>query len=76
MFSKFDDKFSDWIKNHMRVMAYIMLVFAIISWPLASFWFAAAEPQFVIALSELALIYTAVDALGTSEVVKDDENGS
>lgn len=55
-------------------VAWAMLIFSIISWPLASFVFAKDEPQFVIALSELALIYTAFDAIQTSKVSKKQEN--
>lgn len=56
-----------------KSIAWCMLLFSIISWPLASLWFAKGEPQFVIALSELALIYTAFDAIQTTEVVKKEE---
>lgn len=49
--------------NRKRMFAWAMLLFACISWPLAAFWFAKTEPPFVIALSELALIYTAAVAL-------------
>ena len=60
----------------VKIVAWAMLLFAIISWPLASFVFAKDEPQFVIALSELALIYTAFDAISTAGVVeKEEDNG-
>lgn len=49
--------------DRKRILAWSMLLFALISWPLASLTFAKTEPPFVIALSELALIYTAAVAL-------------
>lgn len=48
-----------------------MLIFGLVSWAASPFLF-PDEPPFVIALSELALIYTAVTAL----FVEDSENGS
>lgn len=49
--------------DRKRLLAWAMLAFAVVSWPLASLTFAKSEPPFVIALSELALIYTAAVAL-------------
>lgn len=49
-------------------MGAVMLAFAVVSWPLAAFWFAKDEPPFVVALSELALIYTAVSSIQTALV--------
>jgi hypothetical protein len=57
-----------------RLLAWALLVFALVSWPLASFWFAKDEPQFVIAISELALIYESVNAIWHAEEL--DERGS
>lgn len=42
-----------------------MVLGAIVSWPLASFTFAADEPQFVIALSEMALIFSGYGVIAT-----------
>lgn len=53
--------------NVKKAMAWVMLVGSVVSWPLASFVFAKDEPQFVIALSELALIYTAITAIWVEE---------
>lgn len=50
-----------------RALAWGMLVFALVSWPAASLWFAKNEPPFVIALSELALIYSAIVGLFVEE---------
>lgn len=50
-------------KKKLKVgLSWAMLIFAAISW-IASPWLFPEEPPFVIALSELALIYTAVTAL-------------
>jgi hypothetical protein len=46
-----------------RLTAWLMIVFVIVSTPLSLFWFAKGEPPFVVILSELALAYTALDAL-------------
>jgi hypothetical protein len=48
-----------------------MVVFAVVSTPTALVWFAKDEPAFVIVLSELALIYTALDALWQAEQMED-----
>lgn len=54
-----------------RLIAWAMIVFSVVSTPLALFWFARDEPPFVIILSELALIYTALDALWQAEQMEE-----
>jgi hypothetical protein len=50
-------------KKKLKVgLSWAMLIFGLVSWALSPFLF-PEEPPFVIALSELALIYTAVTAL-------------
>ena len=51
-------------------LSWAMLIFGFISWAASPFLF-PEEPPFVIALSELAIIYTAVTAL----FVEDQDNG-
>lgn len=45
------------------VIAWCLMAFAAVSWPVASLTFAKSEPQFILALSELALLYEAFNAL-------------
>lgn len=54
-----------------RFVALAMVLFAVVSTPAALLWFAKDEPPFVIVLSELALIYTALDALWQAEQMED-----
>lgn len=44
---------------------------ALVSWPLASFWFAKNEPQTILALSEIALIGTGAVLLLQAYTKKD-----
>jgi hypothetical protein len=50
------------------------VVVSIIGWPLSALTWAANEPQFVLALSWLALTITALDVLSTSDVSADVAN--
>lgn len=45
------------------VIAWFMLAGGIVGWPLAAFWLAREEPQFVLALSFMALIFEGFNAL-------------
>jgi hypothetical protein len=54
-----------------RLLAWGMVVFSVVSTPLALFWFAKNEPPFVVILSELALIYTALDVLWQAEQMEE-----
>jgi hypothetical protein len=55
-------------------LAWITVVVSIIGWPLSALTWAANEPQFVLALSWLALTITALDVLSTSDVSADVSN--
>lgn len=46
-----------------RVIAWLMFVGGLVGWPLAAFWLAKDEPQFVLGLSFLALVYEGFNAL-------------
>lgn len=56
-----------------RLVAWALLAFVIVTTPLALVWFAKSEPPFVIVLSELALAYTALDALWQAEQMEEDD---
>lgn len=58
-----------------RAFAWAMIIFAVTSTPLSLVWFARDEPPFVIILSELALVYTALDALWQAEQMESTERG-
>lgn len=54
------------MKKTRRIIAWLMLAGGLIGWPVAAFWLAKDEPQFVLALSFLALLYEAYNALQIS----------
>ena len=54
-------------------LAWIIVVLSVIGWPVSALTWAADEPQFVLALSWLALTITALDVLGTSDVRAEQE---
>lgn len=51
-----------------RVLAWTLLSMSAIGWPCSLIWWAAEEPPFVLSLSWLALILTAMDMLFTAQV--------
>lgn len=58
-----------------RLFSWGMLAFSVITTPLSLFWFAKDEPPFVVILSELALAYTAIEALWQAEQMEEDDAG-
>jgi hypothetical protein len=53
--------------SRLRI-AWIVVVISIVGWPLTALTVAREEPQFVLALSWLAITLTALDVLATSDV--------
>jgi hypothetical protein len=51
----------------VRTLAWLMLAFVLVAWPLAHLVFAKGEPQFVLAVSMLALLYESINALMISD---------
>lgn len=51
-------------------ISWVMLVGCVIMWPIAALTWARHEPQFVLGLSFLALIYEAFNAIQISHDVK------
>lgn len=51
------------MKTFRRVLAGVMLVGGVVMWPIAALTWAKDEPQFVLGLSFLALIYEAFNAV-------------
>jgi hypothetical protein len=51
-----------------RTAAAIMIIVSLIGWPLSALTLAKGEPQFVLALSWLAITLTAIDVWSTSDV--------
>lgn len=58
-----------------RLAALVLVVITLIGWPLSAFWFAKDEPQFVLALSWLAITLTALDIAATTDVRAEQEDG-
>lgn len=54
--------------------AWVLLIGSLIGWPLSAFTWAKNEPQFILGLSWLAIILTAVDILGTQDVRNNSSN--
>lgn len=54
-------------------LAVALLVGALIGWPLSALWWAKDEPPFVLGLSWLAIVLTALDFLKTARVHRDQE---
>lgn len=50
-----------------RNAAWVLVVAVIIGWPLSQFTVAADEPPFVLALSWLAILLTALDIVATAD---------
>lgn len=53
--------------------AWILLIGATIGWPVSALTVAKEEPPFILGLSWLAIILTAVDILATQDVRKQEE---
>jgi hypothetical protein len=51
--------------------AYFLLIGALIGWPLSQLTVAKDEPPFILGLSWLAIILTAIDYLKTARVHRD-----
>lgn len=49
-------------------VAWVLLVFSAVGWPLSQFTIAKEEPPFILGLSWLAIILTSVDILSTQDV--------
>lgn len=56
------------------VAAWVLLAGSIIAWPMAAFWWARDEPQFVLGLSFLAIVIEAASLLTTSQVHRDQQD--
>jgi hypothetical protein len=59
-------------------LAWVIVVASVVGWPLSATTWASGEPQFVLGLSWLAITFTAIDVLSTSDVraEQDDEDNS
>jgi hypothetical protein len=54
-------------------IAFWSFILTPIAWPLSAFTWAKHEPQFVLGLSWLAIMYTAWDVLTTSQVYEEND---
>lgn len=53
--------------------AWALLAVTLVAWPVAAFTVAKAEPQFILALSFLAIVVTCLDVVSTQDVRKEQE---
>lgn len=53
------------------ILAWTLVGATLLGWPLSAFTVAKDEPQFILGLSWLAILLTAVDILSTQDVKKD-----
>lgn len=58
-----------------RRLAAGLLVASLVGWPLTALTFARDEPQFILGLSWLAIVLTALDGLWVAEEAKRTEEG-
>lgn len=57
------------MKTKLRIhLAWVLLIGAVIGWPLSQLTVAKDEPTFTLALSWLAIILTSLDLLSTQDV--------
>jgi hypothetical protein len=61
--------------NKRIVMAWCILIPSVIGWPLSIFWLARDEPPYVLSLSWIALILTAINILITADVKERGTDG-
>lgn len=63
--------------KHARVIfAWVLLVGSLVAWPISALTVAKSEPQFVLGLSFLAIVIEAANLLTTSQVHRDQDDGS
>jgi hypothetical protein len=55
--------------------AWALVVACAIGWPASAFTVAKDEPQFILALSWIAILVTALDVVSTQDVRKEQEEG-
>lgn len=65
----------DWLKFLVR-SSWVILIVSIVGWPVSQFTVARHEPPFILALSWLAMIYTAANIVITLQVKKDTKDSS
>lgn len=58
-----------------RRIAVVLVVVSLVGWPLSALTLARDEPQFVLALSWLAITLTAVDVAATTDVRVQEDDG-
>lgn len=63
----------DW-RRARTIGAWVLLIGALIGWPVSALTFARGEPPVVLGLSWLAIILTSADLLSTSQVHEDQRD--
>lgn len=54
-------------------LAWVLLAASLVGWPLSALTWAKDEPPFILSLSWLAIVVTAVDVLSTQDVRSQQE---
>ncbi len=55
--------------------AWALVVVCLVGWPVSALTIAKEEPQFILALSWIAILVTALDVVSTQDVRKQQEGG-
>lgn len=65
----------EWLRQPvLRIrLAVALLVVGVVGWPLSALTVASSEPPFVLGLSWLAIILTALDILATTDVRREQD---
>ena len=66
------------LRKARTILAWTLVVGGLVGWPVSALTWARSEPQFVLGLSWLAIILTALDLLTSSQVHEEqgENNGS
>lgn len=59
--------------RYKRILAWVLLVGSLIGWPVSLFTFAEEEPPWVLSLSWLALIFSALGDVWVAKVEEHEE---
>jgi hypothetical protein len=64
------------VKRARTILAWVLVIGSCVGWPVSALTLAKHEPQFVLGLSWLAIILTALDLLTSSQVHEDQGSRS
>ena len=64
------------LRRARTIFAWVLVIGSLIGWPVSALSWAKDEPQFVLGLSWLAIVLTALDLLTSSQVHEEQGEGS